>query len=257
MINRVTLSYIFQFWVIEQNMHESMHEYSRISSLLICHSDPYFSTWQRFGIKLEPAEVSNAALVGDQSWKSMTARHYFQKSSGKFDVDFSSSTLQCLHTVVSRKRANVSETFLCLLARFCVFPCCAGFNYGSVAPNTPPRMNCFLGSDVGSCGTRHFTFGLDVTRPLSDGLNSYYRGQGPVSFKIVEAPAASNVGPVSTGGGDELSSGMGFVIVREKSQPTVMFPVPVCIYQLPKRFLGYVSHTNGFVLIAFCRVLPA
>lgn len=57
-------------------------------------------------------------------------------------------------------------------------------------------------------------------------MNSYYRGQGPVTFKIVEAPAASNVGPVSTGGGDELSSGMGFVIVREKTQPTVMFPVP-------------------------------
>ena len=135
-------------------------------------------------------------------------------------------------------------------------PCGDGFNQGSVAVNTPARSGCFLGSDVGSCGTRHFTFGLDVTKPLNDGMNSYYRGQGPVTFKIVEAPAASNVGPVSTGGGDELSSGMGFVIVREKTQPTVMFPVPVCIYQLPKRFLGYVSHTNGFVLIAFCRERP-
>ena len=110
-------------------------------------------------------------------------------------------------------------------------PCGDGFNQGSVAANTPARGRCFLGSDVGACGTRHFTFGLDVTKPLNDGLNSYYRGQGAVSFKIVEAPAASNVGPVSTGGGDELSSGMGFVIVREKTQPTVMFPVPVCTLQ--------------------------
>jgi hypothetical protein len=111
----------------------------------------------------------------------------------------------------------------------CGGPCGDGFSQGSVAVNTPARSGCFLGSDVGSCGTRHFTFGLDVTKPLNDGMNSYYRGQGPVTFKIVEAPAASNVGPVSTGGGDELSSGMGFVIVREKTQPTVMFPVPVCI----------------------------
>ena len=71
------------------------------------------------------------------------------------------------------------------------------------------------------------TFGLDVTKPNNDGTDSFWRGQGPVTFTIIEAPAPANVGPVSTGGGDELSSGMGFVIVREKSQPTVMFPVPV------------------------------
>ena len=101
-----------------------------------------------------------------------------------------------------------------------------GFNQGAVNTNTPARAQCFLGGDEGSCGKRLFTFGLDVTRPLNDGTDSYYRGQGAVTFTVIEAPAASNVGPVSTGGGDELSSGMGFVVVREKTQPTVMFPVP-------------------------------
>ena len=108
-------------------------------------------------------------------------------------------------------------------------PCGDGFNIGAVNTNTPARAQCFLGGDEGNCGKRHFTFGLDVTKPLNIGTDSYYRGQGAVTFRIVEAPAASNVGPVSTGGGDELSSGMGFVVVREKTQPTVMFPVPVCI----------------------------
>lgn len=114
--------------------------------------------------------------------------------------------------------------------------CGDGFSQGAVFANTPARPQCFLGSDVEACGTRHFTFGLDVTKPLNDGLNSYYRGQGAVSFKILEAPASSNVGPVSTGGGDELSSGMGFVIVREKTQPTVMFPVPVRTLPPQKQF---------------------
>lgn len=112
--------------------------------------------------------------------------------------------------------------------------CGDGANQGTIT-GMPIRSQCVIGGDTGVCGKRFMTFGRDVSRPIfvQDPANTvtlhetYIRNQGAVTFTIIEAPAAANVGPVSVGGGSSgVQSGMGFTIVRENSQPTNLFPLP-------------------------------
>jgi len=113
--------------------------------------------------------------------------------------------------------------------------CADGANTGSIT-GMPIRSQCSIGLSPNDCGKRFMTFGRDVSKPYfvqnSDASatalhETYIRNQGPITFTVIEAPNPSNVGPVSTGGGSEGgASAMGFIVVRESTQPTVLFPMP-------------------------------
>ena len=113
--------------------------------------------------------------------------------------------------------------------------CGDGINVGSGPNGSPIRDMCMVGNQPEQCGKRFMTFGRDVTKQVfvqdPDNVASqhetYLRNQGAISFTIVEAPAPTNVGPVSTGGGaGGEASGMGFIVTRQHSQPTVLFAMP-------------------------------
>lgn len=116
----------------------------------------------------------------------------------------------------------------------CGFSSCGdGVTIGSIT-GTPARGQCAIGADPSKCGKRFLTFGRDVTKVEfvqdtsgSELHETYIRNQGSVTFRIVEAPTPTNVGPVSVGGGAAgTASGMGFTIVRQHTQPTSLFPMP-------------------------------
>lgn len=97
----------------------------------------------------------------------------------------------------------------------------------------PKGNKCVLGNDEENCGKWFMHFGRDPTRAPSVGSNHYgvykpYTDKtDKISFNVVSAPTPSNVGPVSTGlGSSGTASGMGMIVVRETSQPTILFPLP-------------------------------
>jgi hypothetical protein len=96
---------------------------------------------------------------------------------------------------------------------------------------------CIVGNDEASCGKIFMHFGRDPTQATLVGTDNYINyittwaqadsDLNKVSFKVIEAPVPTNVGPVSTGGGSSgVASGMGMIVVRETNQPTVIFPLP-------------------------------
>lgn len=77
------------------------------------------------------------------------------------------------------------------------------------------------------CGERYVTVGRDATTPPNVGTKSYLRTPHDtgISFRLISSPPASTSGPVSTGTVIP-GTGIGMVVVREREQPTVIFPVP-------------------------------
>ena len=106
-----------------------------------------------------------------------------------------------------------------------------------VMSGTSTHNGCAVGLEASKCGERYMTYGLDVTVPLrDDGSNKHYRGQGAVTFDLVEAAPNTNVGTLSSGSsfvGDDMSGvgSQGFTVVREHSQPTLVVPRAVTASQ--------------------------